>query len=218
MPLSRSRSIDEREQLRATTHRAEATTVDRSSAAAACSRTPSRVRASAAGHPRGCRRDRSLRSASTGKPTPRDDVPPRSPPCRGGAAMTREWRFSSTVRLRNTPCPPGTWRMPNAAISFGGVGHLAAVEMTVPRSASTTPEIALNNGVDFPAPLVPSKRRTCLRRLPCRRRTAPAPRCRTTPAGRGRGTSFALGALRPLRARPPTEPPSIARNVRRCRR
>ena len=66
-------------------------------------------------------------------------------------------RFSPTVRLGNTPWPPGTWVMPKAAISLGGAWVMSRPsKITAPLSASTTPQMALSS-VDLPAPLVPSR-------------------------------------------------------------
>ncbi len=65
-------------------------------------------------------------------------------------------RFSCTVSEPNTPLPPGICTMPSAAISFGGAWVMSRPSSTMaPRSASTTPLIALNS-VDLPAPFVPS--------------------------------------------------------------
>ena len=98
----------------------------------------------------------SSRRASTGNSSSTSARARATPSASRRRVQPARSRFSATVSPPNTPCPPGIWLMPSAAISFGGAWVMSRPSSTTaPRSASTTPLIAFSR-VLLPAPLVPS--------------------------------------------------------------
>ena len=114
--------------------------------------------ASAAGHRRGRRPARGAAGRGSGRARGPGPPRPRCPPGRPCAASNRPAGGSRPRSGTGTrPAPPGTWTMPRAAISWGGAWVMSRPsKTTAPRSASTTPQMALSR-VDLPAPLVPSR-------------------------------------------------------------
>src|SRR6202165_2324754 len=79
-------------------------------------------------------------------------------------------RFSSTVSVRNTWRPSGTWAMPTPGRSAAAVSDSTRPSYSIrPPSSGTTPEIA-RNSVVLPAPLGPTIATNC-----------PSPTSRLTP-------------------------------------
>ena len=112
---------------------------------------------------RGTALDASPRSAASASRSPRRSQP-----------ATR--RFSATVRVGNTPWPPGIWATPRAAITWAGWPVMSSPSITTrPASGGARPEMALSS-VDLPAPLVPSRATASPPATAGRPRTAPAPR------------------------------------------